>query len=95
MALFDRDGVDRFAMGDDRSDVSTTAIGPGPIMHVLVWWNVVPAVARTWFSRSSSVFATGPGIYSSVTNCCIPGVAKILRETFRPAPIVSFSACVA
>ena len=30
-----------------RSDSSTTAIGPGPIMQVLVWWNVVPAVART------------------------------------------------
>ena len=43
------------------ASVSTTAIGPGPIMQVLVWWKVVPAVARTWFSRSSSVVACGPG----------------------------------
>jgi hypothetical protein len=43
------------------SSVSTTDFGPGPIMQVLVWWNVVPAVARTWFSKSSSVRAFGPG----------------------------------
>ena len=29
-----------------RKAASTTAIGPGPIMQVLVRWNVVPAVAH-------------------------------------------------
>ena len=67
------------------------ASAPGAIMQVLVWWNVVPAVARTWFSRSSSEIARGlaycPQRIAASPPNRISGVAHAVPPVASPDPV--------
>src|SRR5690606_31191900 len=65
----------RPSMPCTRSLESTTALGPTPIAQVPTGCCVVPAVARTWASISSSLCTSAPGIASRSIRLAIGSVA--------------------